>query len=172
MCDYIAHRKDIQQDVEVLASPCNEWIILVPVVQEVDHSHSPLENSVSSGSTYPVNRSLSTGYHHILPKSLSIGPHHAAAILDSKRGWTGINNEHAIFRLSAFFMPVQPSFKSKMAAAWKGSMKLMYTDSVLACVLKNYEIIGIIPYNLSQFHLVWNSFFIVFFFFVLWSHWR
>ena len=90
MCDYIAHRKDIQQDVEVLASPCNEWIILVRVVQKVDHSHSPLENSVSSGSTYPVNRYLSTGYHHILAKSLSIGPHPAAAILDSKRGWKGM----------------------------------------------------------------------------------
>ena len=38
--------------------------------------------------------------HHLW---LETDPHHAAASLDLKRGWTGINNTHAIFRMHNLF---------------------------------------------------------------------
>ena len=63
---------------------------------------------------------------------LSIDPYHAAITLDLKRGRTRINNAHAIFRMHnlfqvyILFMPVQPCFQSKMAAAWDGFMARKY----------------------------------------------
>ena len=33
----------------------------------------------------------------------AIDPYHAAAILDLKQGWTGVNNTHTIFRLYNLF---------------------------------------------------------------------
>ena len=54
----------------------------------------------------------------------------------------------------------------------RGQWKLMYTDSVLACVLKNYEIIGIIPYNLSiSLSFTWcETGFSLFFFSLFFDH--
>ena len=40
---------------------------------------------------------------HQIAFLVSIDPCHAVAILDLKRGWTGINNAHAIFRMHNLF---------------------------------------------------------------------
>ena len=52
-------------------------------------------------------------------------PYHAAAILDLKRGWTGINNAHAIFWMHNLFWvqclcPSSSRFKSKWRLRDKG----------------------------------------------------
>lgn len=39
----------------------------------------------------------------LLPKLETIDLYHAAAILDSKRGWTGINNADVFFRIHNLF---------------------------------------------------------------------
>lgn len=50
-----------------------------------------------------------------------IDPYHVVAILNLKRGWTGINNvliiNYAFLRwlACALFMPVRPRFKSKIS---------------------------------------------------------
>ena len=54
----------------------------------------------------------------LVRKDVAIGPYHAAAILDLKRDWTGINNVLKLRKMAcALFMREQSGFKSKMTVS-------------------------------------------------------